>query len=216
MNLQEFINYRELCPICDSPIKFSFHSRKKQRKILEDNRHVIMFELRGLKKNQKNIFFGYSINSETNDFFIDFYSSDKNRLTDQVNMSLIERFKEYYSNAGSFRASLECNSCFRYSLISEPIEIDFESKQILPIEISTEYFGLVTNEKDEHHNYGVYRLTNYFKANESKLVYFKCDNVYGAELYQIPYGESYIELPLIKFVSYKETTNRVSKLLTFS
>lgn len=216
MNLQEFINYRELCPICDSQIKFSFHSRKKQRKILEDNRYVIMFELRGLKKNQKNSNFGYSINPVTNDFFIDFYSSDKNRLTDKVNISLIERFKEYYSNAGSFRASLECNSCFRYSLISDPIEMDFESKQILPIEIWTEYFGLVTSDKDFDNNHSIYRLTNYYKNNNSNLVYFKCDDAYGAELYQNTYDKPHMEIPLIKFVSYKETTNRLSKLLTFS
>lgn len=215
MNLQEFIDHRSICPICNTPTVLTFHSQKKQKLVSEYGNHVFIFEMRGLQKKQQVYQVGFSFNPATYDFNIEFYT-DKKRLDDRINLTVIERFKEFYENLGVFKMHLHCKECYRYSLISDPVELDFQTCKMEPLTIFTEYFGLSSSEEEDGNDRSIYRLTNYPKDNISNLVYFKSDGVFAAELYQKGFNYPYLELPLIKFISSLETTNRLNKLLIFS
>jgi len=209
MNLQEFISHRKHCPICDEPLKIFFHSIKKQQYIEYNNICEFQFTMRGLKKNQETLEVGFVINTITNDFHIEFYTSRK-RLDNKINLSILDRFKEFYENLTAFKVHLYCDGCFKYSLISKPLELNFDSKQISSIEINTEYFGLFDKKQSI-----IYRLTNYVEENKSKLVYFKNDE-FAAEISQNCSHYPVLELPLINFVSLQETFNRLNRLIVFS
>jgi hypothetical protein len=214
MNLQEFLGHRDCCPVCnDNRLYMSFHSDRRQEHKFVEDRYLIMFEMYGIN-GQKTYIAGFSINPATNDFYIDFFSKDKKKLDRIVHLPLIKRFSEFIENLGTFRIYVNCASCCRYNYISEPIDLDFDTKKISDIQIESEYFGMFARIDS---GYKTFRLLNYPSQQISKLICFNTDNIDACVVkHAVPYDASLFELPLIKFVSVSDTTSRIQKLLIFS
>lgn len=214
MNLQAFLDYRIVCPMCvEDSLKLEFHSTRKQKHRIEDGRYLILFDMKGIKK-QKDYKIGFSFDKNNSEFYIEFYTKDDNKLNQSVPIDLINRFKEFYINLANFRFYRTCESCRKYTCASEIIDLDFNTKMINDILVEYEYFGLSMKSGKQHK---IFRLLNFNADNTSLLTCFKSESE-DATLtgYKIPHDAEVIKLPMIKFVSMKETTNRVHRLLTFS
>jgi hypothetical protein len=184
--------------------------------MVQDNRHVILFEMRNIGKGgDKTYYAGFSFNLETNDFFIDFYNKDKKLMYNQVHTSLIKRFEEFYTNLNIFKLYNTCAHCLKYSCVSTPIELDFINKTVDDVNIEYEYFGM--SSRIDNDTYKIYRLLNYPDKNKSNLLCFHAESDAQANVsYPAPTEIAEFNLPMIKFVSAKETYARITKLLLFS
>lgn len=216
MNFQDFLNYRDKCPLCNEKLLFSFHSARRQTHIVQDNRYVVLFEMRNIGKGGDKIYYaGFSFDLKSNDFFIDFYNKDKKQLYDHIPISIIKRFEEFYVNLQTFRLYNTCAHCTKYTYVSKPFDLDFINKTMTEISIEYEYFGMSAKEREG--SYKIYRLTNYPLSNRSNLLCFYDSGEDSSRINcVVPIDAPYFDLPMIKFVSAKETYARITKLLIFS
>jgi len=220
MNLQEFIDYRKICPLCEYPLKLSFHSRKQQTVKYEDNRMLFLFQLNGLKKNQIDYKVGYSFGLKDNSFYVEFYTRDEKRFENDSPEFLRIRFKELNTNLGKYCFYKHCANCECYNYSSNYFLIPLNIVHIEDIAISTEYIGMAQPFKE---GFKVYKLltdhinfksTLLFGRHKSDLI-VKSD--YGmVNFLNTSYSLDMIQTAPIKFSSKEETMNRISKLLIFS
>jgi hypothetical protein len=225
MNLQQFINYRKDCPICDKQLKLAFHSKKQQSYRYEDGRLIFLFDLRALKKGQTHYKVGYSFGLEDNSYYIEFYTSKDKRFDDEAPDFLRARFKELDKNLLAYRFFKYCPGCSCYNYFSN----NFLLKKTLTVQlgVETEYIGM---HQPIDNRYKIYKLLNNYTDGVSFLIYGKhwsedmarddSDmlgnnpnptnlNINGSKL-------ELIQTPLIKFVSKQETMARLNKLILFS
>lgn len=216
MNLQEFIAYRECCPICDNKLITSFHSEKKQTIRFEDNRLLVVFWLNALKKHQINYKVGYSFSLTDNSWYAEFYNKDDKRFELDSPEFLRARFKELDKNLGGYKFYRHCTSCRRYNYSTNTFQLDFQSGIINKLCLNMEYIGLSTPSDD---GYKVYRLLNDYMSSKSILMYGK----HQTEEH-IQYNSHISSQPLrlletnsvIKFSSPIETVDKLNKIILFS
>jgi hypothetical protein len=232
MNLKEFLNYRKICPLCDSLLTTYLHSKKRQSIKYENNRVTVIFPLIPLKKNGKgtdyksNFLFkvGYSFGLEDNSFCVEFYDKNLFRYEKETPRFLIDRFKELNQNLKDLRFYRVCNGCQRYNYISFSFKIDLKNNTLKPWRLRSEYFGFIQNYGGAlDDKYRVYRMTNWYSLgsdteNESWINYWITKRPFDAQFdIPMPIPEvTFLHLPLIPFVSREETLNRIKKLILFS
>ena len=185
---------------------------------------IVVFSLSALVKGKTTADYkvGYSFGLDKDDFCIEFYDKNSFRLEKETPTFLIKRFKELNKNLKELKFYRHCNGCNRYNYTSKSFYLKFDTAAILPgYEVRSEYFGLIQNfggAKDDR--FRVYRLLNFYyddKGEESHLDYWITNNVYDARSdAPKPNTSTYLQLPLIRFVSQEETLERIKKLITFS
>ncbi len=215
MNLQEFLSYREHCPICNSKLVTCFHSEKKQSIRIEDNRLLVTFWLNALKKHQINYKVGYSFGLTDNSWYVEFYNKDDVRFEIDSPQFLRDRFKELDSNLGSYKFYRHCTECRRYNYSTNGFALNYKKARINKLCLNMEFFGLSIPTDDGHK---LYRLLNDYMSNKSTLMFGR--GAVDRLTYYDPAGSNYgfqlLKTPLIKFTSSAETIDKLNKIILFS
>lgn len=213
MNLKEFINYRFKCPLCDSPLAMSFHSKKWQNMKYEGDRMNIMFRMDKMNRSRKPYKIIYSFALNDNSFYIDFLSKEEQPFENEAPKHLMVRFRELDKNLKSYRFYKDCASCGCYMYSSNRFNLDFKKAVVHDLYIQDEYFGLSTPTTN---GYRVFKLTNNYALNQSTLIY-------GTEVSDVwkrsdsnCHDMDMLRLSLLKFSSKDEMIDRLKKLLVFS
>ena len=215
MNLKEFLDYRRVCPICNTGLSFYFHSNKQQKNRYEEDRMLILFDLNGLKKKHIDYKVGYSFGLNDSSFCIEFYTKDEKRFEGDSPLFLIDRFKELDKNLKGYRLHKKCSFCRCYWYFSDILNLSYKYARVNDIQVEKEYFGMTQTTPDN--KIKVFRLLNHNHTQESFLscFYAQSDRDAMAE-YSSPNDATHMALPLIQFVSKEETMERIKKLLVFS
>jgi hypothetical protein len=223
MNLQEFIDGRTHCPICNTVLVTQFISGRKQKTRIENDRFVVIFVMKPMQVNQPDYEVGYSFNPKDNSFHIEFYTEWDHKT--HVPMHLIEKFREFHTNLlrstnGSCRFIRKCTFCNRYSRSSTHFNLELKAGKIDTLfwdglQIAYESFGLCIPIGEE---YKIMHLSNFHVPEpQSRIVWFRSFTHDYARLdVSLPLKYSEKILPIIPFMSTEETTRRVSNLLTFA
>lgn len=221
MNLQEFIDHRTHCPICDTALITQFISPRKQKIKLENDRFVVQFVMKAMSTNQPDYEVGYSFNPRDNTFFIEFYSEWDHK--NHVPMHMLEKFREFHNNLtseGSCKFYRRCTFCNRYSKASTPFKPQFKTGTLDTgmfdgLQIAYESFGLTLPTED---GFKIMFLSNFYSPIEqSELMWFRAEDESSARVdYMIPAKHSKVIVPLVPFVSKETTTKRVDTLLMFA
>ena len=221
-SVKEWFNYRKKCPLCENVLTTYFHSDRRQSIRFEENRLVVVFPLEAMKgkKNQAHYKVGYSFSLADNTFCIEFYDKNNFRLDNEAPDFLRNRFKELSKNLGLLKFYKECGVCHRYFYFSSNFVLDFRSN-FIEIKPYFEYFGFAENYGGaQDDRYRIYRLVNRLQNNTSQITYGVDGNISHTQLDihrpVLLSGYTSLELPLIKFVSKKETLRRIKKLIIFS
>jgi hypothetical protein len=222
MNLQDWIQYRRICPLCEGTLSTYLHSTKKQGSKIEGGRLLITFPMYETNKQVKYIV-GYFFDLYSSSFFIDFYDKDNIKLEKESPIFLMNKFRKFNTNLGYYAFYRHCDTCQRYYYSSTNFKLDFTSSILVSpdkwatqvLEVSTEYFGFIQLLKSEKEKpYRIFQLLNFYPQDKCSLTYWSSDD--PAVTYQkIPLYAEHIYLPLIRFVSLEETLNRLKKLLVF-
>jgi len=223
MNLQEFIEQRTHCPICNTALITQFLSNRKQKIKIENDRLVVIFVMKALRTNQQDYEVGYAFNPLNNTFCVEFYSEwDHNG---HVPMHMIEKFNDFHTNlqtsaSGVCKFYRKCTFCNRYSRASTPFKLDLKNGKLDTglfdgLQIAYESFGLTLPVDD---GFKVMFLSNFYApVEQSELMWFRAPDESSARVdYMIPAKHSKVIVPLIPFISKEDTTKRVNNLLTFA
>jgi hypothetical protein len=218
MNIRDFINQREKCPLCDTTLITQFISFRKQKNKFIENRLVFVFVMKEMKLNQSDYEIGYSFNIDDNTFQIEFYNEWDQ--TNQVGVHMLNKFKEFHKNLGACRFYRRCTFCNRYCMTSTSFTLDFK-RQIfnhqIPFGNDYEVFGLTTPVEG---GFNIVILCNFEKSGlvkKSDVQWFRSDKEESARLdHSMPPRYSTIEVDYIPFVSKEETSKRLNKLLLFA
>jgi hypothetical protein len=201
MNLEEFLNYQTQCLACGSTLKTAFHSNKKQNVNIINDRFEAKFKLGKLHHKQKTYDVLFSIGLKDNSFYIDFY--DKDSLFDNsINISIINRFKEFDVNNGSYQIFRFCK-CNKYNYISNSFKLDYKNLRIKDLIINTEFVELKNNNS-------YYEVINWYDAKET---WFSVNKIPFDTHCIMP---STIKIPLIKMNDKNYLINRLNSLLIFT
>jgi len=218
MNLYDFLEYRKVCPICDTQLVTSFHSEKSQKIRMEDNRLVVIFHLTSLKKKHIDYKVGYSFGLSDDSFQTEFYTKDDKRFENDTPLFLMERFRELDKNLKGYRFYKSCYSCRRYKYSSSRFDLDLRLNRIKNLEIITESICLVNPGSSGQRK--IFRMDNVFDTNcNDGHTWLSCwdatHETDGLIDYSVPTAALSIQLPIIPFISKEETTERIKTLLTF-
>jgi len=219
MNLQQFLQYKNNCPLCGYTLTTSFHSQKRQKIKFENNRFLVIFTMDALNKKNKSYQVGYSIGLDDNSFFMEFYSRDGEHFDKQIPISVLDRFKSFNSNLTNYKIYRHCTECENYNYSSNYFTLNFITCNIGDLSVISEVFGLI---QEYYDNWKLYKLVNYYDTNKSILNY---DRISKYEfLHQLMDKRlnlnrfnfaNVIETNLIKFSSKDEIMERLGKLLIF-
>ncbi len=216
MNLEEFLAYRECCPVCTSRLVTCFHSEKKQSIRFEDNRLLITFPLNALKKHQIDYKVGYSFGLTDNSWYVEFYNKDNVRFEIDSPQFLRDRFKELDSNLGSYKFYRHCAACRRYNYSTNSFALNYEKGVINKLCMNMEYIGLsIPFDK----GFKIYKLLNDYMSNKTKLLYGKSADE-EPTTYDASNSTKFMELlemnSVVKLSSSQEVAERIDKLIVFS
>jgi len=206
VNLKNFLNYKEKCPICKSNLTIVFHSQRKQILYQEDGIFKVFFPLSHLSFKTKYKAC-YCINEEDNSIYIDFYNNKK--ILTEIPVEYLKSFRLFDKNLKDYQVYKCCKSCVGYSYISNHFLIDYINSSIGDLEINNEIFTF--SHFTENNSY-FYKIFNYPIKNLSYVFYGKCKNS-SEELYQ--YSDT-LQIPLLNFSSKEKIIERINKLIIFS
>jgi hypothetical protein len=216
VNLQEFIDYRKTCPICDGELTTGLYlatTTRKQTVKYEDDRINFIFPLESLKKSHK-IAYSFSLYEPT--FTIEFYTNAGERYCNRVPELLRQQFLELHKNLNKvgFNLFRKCKKCKQYIYKGGYFTIDLKATIIDALKIESESIGLVHPLDDGY--FRVFQLTNFFEEKESILSFGKNKTGYAGVGGGYPLSSSTIlTLPIIPFVSKEKTINRLNSLLIY-
>ncbi len=218
MNIKEFINQREKCPICDTALITQFISSRKQKIKFIENRLVAIFVMKEMRVNQPDYEVGYSFDMDGNTFQVEFYNEWDQ--SNQVGIHMLDKFKEFHKNLGQCKFHRRCSSCNRYTMTSTHFHLDFKKQRLdgpLPFAVAYESFGLTIPVED---GFNVVMLSNFELpglVKKSSIRWFRSESEDGARLdYVLPQRYSSVDVDYIPFVSKEETSKRLSKLILFA
>lgn len=191
---------------------------------------VVIFPLNSKgKKISSDYNVGYSFSLTENQFQIEFYDKDNKRLDSSIPHHLIDKFKALDANLKNYRFYRRCDSCQRYHYSSGVFRFNLETCSLRFRDgffVSSEYFGLIqAMQKGSKTPYRIYRLLNVYvpdasgevSRHGSHLTYWNSADPHGTLSDRTtPNEATYLDLPLIPFISPEDTLSRIQKLLVFS
>lgn len=217
MDLQQFINYRETCPLCQHKLAIDFrpNSRKKHRTRHVDNKLQFIFELDSLKKGSRDHEAAYCFDPQDSSFCVEFYTKKQERYLNLSPHFLMVRFRQLHSNFTDFFFHRNCYNCRRYQYNSEAFHIKLKEKYITDLSIHSERIGLIHPVGDE---YRVYKITNDYSTNTTRFSVDKVSQKVGVDVVSAPrfVADPTIELPFIPFTSEEKMISRLNNLLIFT
>ena len=219
MNLQQFIDYRQYCPMCQTQLETAFHSKRKQVVFTEENQLVVFVLLSGIQQGQKRKephTIAYVFDLYHNTFQVDFYSKNKHIRYDVVYDDLRKRFLSLHQNLKLFRFFRECKGCERYRYDSDHFDMDLSTATFQPISLRCEQFGFAHPAQGGHR---IYKLLNSYPQNTSDLFFWKGERQEARVCVATPapwQKATELHLPLIPFVSQEKTLERLANLVIFS
>lgn len=205
MNLQEFLDYRTHCPLCDEKLKKVFVSRTRQIN-KDNNNYVFVVELKSLKRGQKTFYAEIIVDTITNDFRVEFKEKDGRAFQDHVPTFLINRFMEFVEKCSPFKIYAHCK-CEKYFYDSQYFNLDFKSKLFSDLLIRSEDFCDLKINDNLYFN-----MTNFSLSKKTKLTLYK--ELFTETIFTPDYSE--ITVPLINFTSKNKIIDRIKNLLIFS
>lgn len=209
MNLQDFINYRDKCLVCNNQLKLVLHSKKIQSLRYEEDRIIFIFALNPLNHKLTSYRVAYSFGLQDNSFQIEFYSLGDWRY-EQVPDFLRDKFKDLHKNLKSFVFYKYCNICDCYNYSSNKLPLDLSGNQMGELMISVENISLI---KTVNKNTKSYKLSNNYEDSKSTLLFRSFDK----EITNPAFSSSdMINTPLIKISNKEDLIERIGKLLIFS
>jgi len=223
-NVKDWFIYRRNCPLCENVLTTYLHSDRRQSIRFEDNKLVVLFPLDAIKgkgrKDHGNYKVGYAFSFLDNTFCIEFYDKNNFRIENEIPAFLLARFRELNKNLTSLKFYKECGTCHRYFYSSNNFVLDLQSTCV-EINPFYEFFGFAENYGGaQDDRYRIYRLVNWLQSKTSYLSYGIDKNISHVLIYNhrpvLLSGYTSLDLPLIKFVSKKDTLKRIKKLITFS
>jgi hypothetical protein len=230
MNLREFLNYRNNCPLCSSELKIYFHSDKKQKIRFEEDKFIATFildpALNNKKRSKPPINIDYIMGLDDNSLLIDFVSKDK-CLINPIPLSIVKRFQNLNINLGNYMIYKKCPKCKNYHYFSNEFNLNLskktigDKKNIGDLIIENEYFSMMCE-----NGYKYFKLDNFYRLNKSfveygKFIDKKIATIKNISLETIHYYDnrvlSYqiISTELIKFTTKDKTLDRLNKLICF-
>jgi hypothetical protein len=209
MNLQSFINYRNICPLCSSELTLCFHSKKKQKHEIDQDRFIVKFEMGSITKNNLTYVVGYSFSLHDDSVLIEFYNKQGIKI-ENITLDLLKKFNEFNTNLGIYTFYKYCSKCNNYNYTSNIFLLD-RSIHNVNIFLRREYFCFFSPWKE---TYKRYQLVNDYEYDISFLGCFDSDFI-GDTRYKSSDSDM-MKLNLIKFVSKEETFTRIKKLILFS
>jgi hypothetical protein len=217
MNLKEFMDYKTICPLCNNNLTFVMGRHYKGTGVhrYEDNRILIIRDMRGLFKGEKHYKVGYSIGLEDNSVQIEFYTERGEKFFSNVPSTLLPKFRKLDENIKAHIFMKECRSCHRYSYESNPFFAYLKAKTIGDLQVNNEYFGVVAPHKSELR---VYRMYNNYLHKKTLIEIFNTDTIEFAfdQCYMNGVPGTSLNLDLIKFTSESEIAERLDNLIIFS
>lgn len=215
MKLSEFLEHRKICPICDNQnltLCMGEHKNKAAHRY-EENRLLIIRNMKGLRKNDKSYKIGYSLGLTDNSIMIEFYTKD-DIIFNSVPITLLLKFKEINKNINKHVLVKSCASCHRYSYISNYFDIDYITN-IIDFAVVREHYGLSKLiKRDKYH---IYQMINNYNVNETEInCYVASSTFYAMLLNQILIPTTKLKFPFMKFTTRDEVVNRLEKLMVFS
>lgn len=226
MNLQEFIDYRKKCPVCQRDLIINLYSDKSKPIKKEGDRLIIRVELRPLKRSKSrkptayltSYSFGLNDNSFKVEFYDNAYAKDPYQPRKNVPDFLRNKFIDFHNNLKKigFKFFVECSdtACQKYKRISENFIIDLKSSTYSSLEIKSEHTGLAHPLPE---GYRIFLLHSYPSLNKSQLDFWKDDIIPRGSLWGgAGTNVTHLYLPLIPLVSAKETVERLNNLIIYT
>jgi hypothetical protein len=218
MNLQEFIKFRDKCPICHGSLITEFHSNRKQAIRYEDNRVTFTLTLDSVLKRSKPYKASYSFGLADNSVRIEFYTKEGKHFYTESPKFLRDRFLELHNNLRrvNFRFIRECvnRECMRYIYYSNLFDMDLRRASFQSLDVRTETMALSHPLQVGFRNY---LLSNNLVQKKTNLLFWKSpSDVANISNIIPPNNSTNLQLPLIPFVSVEETTKRLNNLIVFS
>lgn len=213
MNLQEFINLRQNCPMCETSLVSRFIMDRHQPLKMENGRLVAIKTMKSLKNYQHDYKIGYSFGLTDNTFQIEFYTEWDTSIC--VPLHLIDKFKEFHHNMhDNFYFARQCVFCNKYESYSNEIILNLKNLTFGNLSLKFEIFMFATRLDD---SWRVMELQNNYAEQKSYLALGKPTSMTTESSIGIRNGVSgkWSELPLIPFVSKEETKERLQNLICF-
>lgn len=221
VNLQEFLNYRQNCPVCGNNLFTEFHSNRKQVIKHEDGRLTFTVALEALNKHQTAYKASYSFSLLDQSFQVEFFTKEGLHYYKEAPKFLLQRFMGLHQNLEKtrFRFIRECSavSCMRYVYYSNFFNIDLKRARFDPLVVQIEGIGLVHTLSEQEDQHRIFRLINHLPEKKSSLFFWKGVPEESCIYWAIPSkGVTNLELPLIPFISQEKTVDRLNNLIVFS
>ena len=214
MNIREFINLRDKCPLCNANLETKFISGRKSILKIDNNRLHVKFTLKQMKNGAPDYQVIYSFGLDDNSVQVEFCTEWEHY--NQVPMHLLSKFKEFYKNTEKtiYAFYNVCTSCYKYSCNSNGFKLDLKSLNIGALDILYESFTFSI--PVEWSEYKMIRLDNYSYPNMySNLLWWR-SSTDDANDQSINESMENRILPHIPFISKEETTKRLKNLIIFS
>ena len=194
MNIKQFLEYKDNCPICSEQLKTAFFYRKKQLIKKEDNNLLVFFDLNSLKRLKGKFKVCFCINTNDNSFFVDFYDDNLNKIENGAPSFLIKRLKDMLNNMSENRIYKYC-ACDNYMYSSNHFKIDLNSNKINDLNVNFESFHIIANKE--------YFLCNKYDENKSYI-------------YSDKSLKNVIKTSILKFSNKKDMADKLNKIIIFS
>ena len=196
-----------------------FHSKKKQKHSIVNDRLLIQMDLKSLKKGQKDYKAGFSIDYDTNNFCIELFDKTGSQWYENESpLFLLNRFKELDKNMGNYKIIRHCRSCQKYCYDSNFFDLDYKTANLGKLSIRGEYGCFFKPYED---GYKAYKLYSFYDKEESTFDILKISNEclkslrYKSVDSQI--GNSLIKTYVIRFgKSQDEIIDKLNTLVIFS
>lgn len=218
MKLSDFLTYRTKCPVCDGEnMKLHmglFASAKEHiNNRCEEDRLIVIKNMRGLNKGDKSYRAGYSFGFDDNSIYIDFANADGIKFDKSVPVEILPKFRAMDKNIGNHVLTKSCISCNRYSYSSNTFVLDYK-KSIIDFKVSKEFFGLAKFIKFE--KYKIYVINNDYGRNQTAIECSTASSDYYASFHNWLTPSLKLEVPIMKFTTADEMAERLDKLIVFS
>jgi len=224
MNLQEFLDFRKFCPVCETQLVTSFHSHRKQTVRNQNNKLEVIFKVEPLPKSSTVFKAGYAFDFTTPGFVVEFYDKNDIHLYDMVHKFYMDRFMELHKNLRTFRFYRDCTYCNQYSYLSTAVEMDFKTSTYGPLTVAFEELGM---SKETEEDYQIFRITNVHslddfgrRANVSApfTMLRVCRSSFERKSIRLdmPAESMTVKLPLVSIIDPEAMVDRFSKLLVFA
>jgi hypothetical protein len=213
MNLKQFMERGQVCPICSSnsmDLLSGFTCASPYR--YENNNLIFTREMRALNKNNKHYKVEYCIDKITSEFTIEFILNDK-RLN-YVPLSVLKRFKELDKNIRPYIFSRKCTNCKRYQYWSDLMVLNYKTCNLGDFNINFEYYGVY---KKIESKYRIFKIDNDYINKKCIIHCIDSEDLYLAEFLNFPNDRPLtFNISPIKFTTEHEITERLNKLLVFT